>query len=404
MGRKLRAGVQAKASFAEMKLRSGDSSGRTGSLKLTDEVDRGGEDLLAFVRSFADHDSFTVEEDLGNGYVRLKITEAERRQALQDIRCVEDVVKELVRNARDAGATRIYVTFQKEKGRWRNITVIDDGSGIPDSMHRRIFEARVTSKVRDVVQDYFGVHGRGMALFSIKQVVDDIRLVRSQAGRGTIMQVRIDTAKLAEKKDQSSFPRLETGENGETVITGGPHNVPRVLAEFALSSRDLHVYLGSNAEILATLYHHSQDLKRSWATGAAAGEKAPWFDLCNMKEGRLLHSYCAQELGLVISERNAFRILDMEISPLMSINELLGAVHAGLPPKRSDLHRKPMEPWSDHLARRLTQEDVAMIGGKLLEAFADIGGRYYLQAEEPVVKRRKNRLIISLGLHEMEDD
>lgn len=367
-------------------------------------MDRGGEDLLAFVRRFAGHDTFTIEEDLGDGYVRLKITEAERRQALQDIRCVEDVVKELVRNARDAGAAHIYVTFQKEKGRWRNITVLDDGAGIPESMHRRIFEARVTSKVRDVVADSFGVHGRGMALFSIKQVADEIRLVRSQEERGTMIQVRIDTTRLPEKKDQSSFPKLEIAEDGTPRIAGGPHNVPRVLAEFALGSRGLQVFMGSNAEILSTLYHHSLELRKSWAAGEEGVSKPLWFKLGNIREGRMLHSYCANEMGLNVSERNAFRILELEISPLMSIGELLEAGDADLPVKRSDLHRQPHAAWSDHLARRLGQEDVSAMCAAIQDVFTQIGDRYYLQAEAPVIKRRKNRLIISLGLHEKEED
>jgi anti-sigma regulatory factor (Ser/Thr protein kinase) len=371
---------------------------------LSNEKDGNGEDLLAFVRRFADHDTFTVEEDLGNGYVRLKITEAERRQAMQDIRCVEDVVKELVRNARDAGATRIYVTFQKEKSRWRNITVLDNGNGIPEAMHRRIFEARVTSKVQDVVEDHFGVHGRGMALFSIKQVADDVRLVSSQENRGTIIQARIDTSKLPEKKDQSTFPKLEIDETGMTCIAGGPHNVPRVLTEFTLSSGGLHVFLGSNAEILATLYQHSLELRRSWAAGEDGIDRPLWFELGNIKEGRILHGFCSQEMGLSVSERNAFRILEFEINPLMSIDELLGEGVAVLPAKRSDLHRQPHTEWSDHLARRLSQDDVCLICDSIQNAFVDIGRRYYLQAETPVVKRRKNRLIISLGLHEKEDD
>lgn len=363
-----------------------------------------GDDLLAFVRRFADHDTFTVEEELGHGYVRLKITEAERRQALQDIRCVEDVVKELVRNARDAGATHIYVAFQKEKGRWRNVTVLDNGRGIPESMHRRIFEARVTSKVRDVVEDFFGVHGRGMALFSIKQVVDDIQLVRSTQNSGTIMYARIDTSTLSEKKDQSSFPKLELDEEGKTIIAGGPHNVPRVLAEFALSARDLNIYMGSNAEILATLYHHSLQLRKSWAEGDHDVDRPLWFDLGGIKEGRQVYGFCAREMGLNVSERNAFRILEFEIHPLMSINELLDGGDGKLTVKRSDLHRQPHAVWSDHLARRLSQEDISLICSSLQETFAGIGSRYYLQAENPVVKRRKNRLIISLGLHESEND
>jgi len=370
---------------------------------LTSDTDRGGEDLLAFVRKFADHDTFSIEEELGDGYVRLKITEAERRQALQDIRCVEDVVKELVRNARDAGAANVYVTFQKEKGRWRNITVLDDGVGIPESMHRRIFEARVTSKVRDVVQDTFGVHGRGMALFSIKQVADDMRLVRSQEGRGTIMQARIDTAGLPEKKDQSSFPRLEADEDGTPQIAGGPRNVPRVLSEFALESQGLQVFMGSNAEILATLFHHSVEMRKSWSAGEEGMRRPFWFELGNIREGRMLHGFASQELGLNVSERNAFRVLELEIDPLMSIGELLGEVDAVLPAKRADLHRKSHADWSDHLARRLSQDDLSSICASLQAAFAEIGERYYLQAETPVVKRRRNRLIISLGLHEKED-
>jgi hypothetical protein len=43
-----------------------------------------------------------VEEDLGEGFVKLRISEAERRQALQDIKCTEDIVVELLRNSRDA--------------------------------------------------------------------------------------------------------------------------------------------------------------------------------------------------------------------------------------------------------------------------------------------------------------
>ena len=50
-----------------------------------------------------------VEEDLGSGYVKLKISESERRQAFQDIKCVEDIVVELLRNSRDAGSKNIFI-------------------------------------------------------------------------------------------------------------------------------------------------------------------------------------------------------------------------------------------------------------------------------------------------------
>ncbi len=360
--------------------------------------------LLSFVHNFTDPDAFTIEEELGHGYVRLKVTEAERRQALQDIRSVEDVVKELVRNARDAQASRIYVTFQKEKGRWRNITVLDDGGGIPPSLHHRIFEARVTSKVKGVVEDTFGVHGRGMALFSVRHVADDIRLVDSVKDRGTIIQVRIDTQKLPEKKDQSSLPRLEKDEEGRTFIAGGAHNVPRVLAEFALGPWTADLYLGSNAEILATLYSHSVELRKTWASGSNDLKKPMWFELGAATEGKALHRFAREHLGLSISERNAFRILEYEIQPLISVNELFKEDSFSLPVRRADLHSRPKASWGDHLARRISQDDLSSLCSRLKEAFDDIGERCYLRAETPVVKRRKNRIIISLGLQEKDED
>ncbi|MBM3712190.1 MAG: ATP-binding protein, partial [Actinobacteria bacterium] len=50
-----------------------------------------------------------IEEDLGNGFIRLKVSEAERRQALQDIKCVEDIIIELLRNSRDAQSKNIFI-------------------------------------------------------------------------------------------------------------------------------------------------------------------------------------------------------------------------------------------------------------------------------------------------------
>ena len=48
-----------------------------------------------------------VEDDLGDGFVRLRSAEAERRQAAHDIRSTEDIVIEALRNARDAQARTI---------------------------------------------------------------------------------------------------------------------------------------------------------------------------------------------------------------------------------------------------------------------------------------------------------
>ncbi|WP_287152812.1 ATP-binding protein [Candidatus Solincola tengchongensis] len=366
------------------------------------EADKG-DDLLDFVKDLTDPSTLAVEEDLGHGYVRLRVTEAERRQALQDIRSVEDVVKELVRNARDAGARHILVSFQKERGRWRNICVLDDGGGIPPELHSKIFEARVTSKVKDVVSDHLGIHGRGMALYSIKQVVGEVDLVGSELGRGTVIRARIDTRSVPEKKDQSTFPKLEVNEDGILQVAGGPNNVPRVLTEFVIQDGNVEIYLGSNAEILSTLYHLSSELRKSWAGGREIKGRPLWFELGGIREGKALKAFAWERLGLAVSERNAFRVLEYEIPPLMSINELLRSGADDPCIRRSDLHRPTRADWGEQLARRLTPQDLKVLAARIAEAFETIGDKCWLSTEQPVIKRRKDRLIISLRLHEKED-
>src|SRR5450759_1113780 len=157
-----------------------------------DESPPSGErDVIDFVSQITDAARFRIEENLPHGFVRLKVAEAERRQAQHDIRSVEDVVTELVRNSRDAGARNVLTGFQKEQGRYRRIAVIDDGCGIPDDMHNLVFEPRVTSKSENFDLDRFGVHGRGMALFSIRSRAENAAIVSSLPDRGTAITLTV---------------------------------------------------------------------------------------------------------------------------------------------------------------------------------------------------------------------
>lgn len=109
-------------------------------------------DLKNFVDSVAKKSHLRVDKDLGDGYVRLRASEAQRRQAHQDIRCVEDAIIELLRNSRDASAQNIYVATNTE-GDCRNILIIDDGFGVPVKQHKNIFEPYVTSKLDSMKED-----------------------------------------------------------------------------------------------------------------------------------------------------------------------------------------------------------------------------------------------------------
>ncbi|HHJ98882.1 MAG TPA: ATP-binding protein, partial [Actinobacteria bacterium] len=134
--------------------------------------------LIDFVTNVSGDGYLKVEESLGDGYVRLRVPEAERRQAEHDIRSVEDIVVELLRNARDAHAQRIFVATTRE-GSTRTLTMIDDGVGIPPALQDTVFEPRVTSKLETMVMDRWGVHGRGMALYSVRSNVVSARVACS---------------------------------------------------------------------------------------------------------------------------------------------------------------------------------------------------------------------------------
>lgn len=342
-------------------------------------------DVVRFVSQVTDAARLRIEENLPHGFVRLKVAEAERRQAQHDIRSVENVVTELVRNSRDAGAKRVMVAFQKEQGRYRRISVMDDGCGIPEEMHQAIFEPRVTSKSRDFDEDRYGVHGRGMALFSIKSRCMSADVAFSEPGVGTVMQVSVDTKKLGERSDQATMPCI-VGTDEEPEVGSGPHNVARVLLEMSVDHPEMEFYLGSYSEVLAT------------ARFIGAGEKrVPWSELCGIDEARALAEASRGLLGLAVSERNSYRILNDEITILdtvMTQARLFTAAEGKAGEVQRPGTKKAVRIRSP--LRKLSGDDLARIGEGCAKVVEGVVGRYYLRgAAPPRVRRSRGKLIVS---------
>ena len=89
------------------------------------------------------------------------------------------VVKELVENAVDAGATIIQVRLI-DAGR-TNIQVIDNGKGMSETDARMAFERHATSKIKEPA-DLFDLHTfgfRGEALASIAAVAQQMTMTQS---------------------------------------------------------------------------------------------------------------------------------------------------------------------------------------------------------------------------------
>lgn len=354
------------------------------------------EDLLGFVTSVSGEAYLKVEESLGDGFVRLRISEAERRQAKHDIRSVEDIVVELLRNARDAHANRIFLATTREGDR-RILTFVDDGVGVPVSMHERIFEPRVTSKLETMVMDRWGVHGRGMALFSIKSNVIDARIATSDAHKGASLTVVTDSAVLGERVDQSTWPAVERDAGGLPRISRGPHNIIRQVVEFALEHPGIDMYFGSPAEVLATLHATTRDRAESsdllfcddlsrlpvWQRPGAASDAEELTEVASC-------------LALGVSERTAHRILAGELPVLGTVLAQVLGSSTGVAASTPDIYR-------DRRGLKIHHTDMAQFRSELEAAFDTIAERYYLHLKcEPKITVGKDDIRVRFEV-EKED-
>lgn len=272
-----------------------------------------------------------VEEDLGSGYVRLKISEAERRQALQDIKCMEDIVVELLRNSRDAKSRNIFIGTSRTSTK-RIIHFIDDGVGIPPNLHNLIFESRVTSKLEDGISDPYGFHGRGMALFSIKLNVEDIKITYSDTMKGTSIYLEANLDKIPEKRDQSILPKLIEND-GKIETKGGVNNIIKTLIDFNLQNEDIDIFYGTPAQILATMRRISGKEESDYSDYP---EFDDWEDFYNYVRNnrikvtqipKLVGSYNLMEevatriFNMSLSTRTVQRIVYNEIIPLEPVGK-----------------------------------------------------------------------------------
>jgi hypothetical protein len=364
----------------------------------TDSSQPAGErDVIDFVSQITGSARLRIEENLPHGFVRLKVAEAERRQAQHDIRSVEDIVTEMVRNSRDAGAKHVLVAFQKEQGRYRKITVLDDGCGIPEDMHQLVFEPRVTSKSEDFEEDRYGVHGRGMALFSIRSRAMSAEIMSSGGGGGTAISVTADTKKVPERSDQATLPRVEVID-GTREVGSGPHNVARVLLEMSVDCDDVEFYLGSFAEILAT----ARLLQAETGSGGS-----PWAALSSVDDARELAEVSGVALGLPVSERNAYRVLNDEIPILDTVlaqaQVATGEVHRGRVRTSGGYGARGVRTRSP--LRKLTKEDLSEMGEGCSRVVEGVMGRYYLKSiGTPRVRRGRGKIIMSFFVAEDEGE
>jgi len=293
--------------------------------------------------------------DLGSGFARLMGPEGARRTPSR-LHYVEDALLELLRNSRDAGARNVFVASTLQQRRYRTLTVLDDGSGIPETYKALIFEPGVTTRhLSPVLYDPSeGPHGSGLSLYHIKNTALSAEIPSSSSP--TAIKVTFDTHTLPERSLQSASRPSQT-------------NLLATLQTFA--ANDLNLFYAPPARILATLLEN---------------HIIQWPATTSELRGR------AQALGLEISLRTAQRVWRGEIAPV-------GRITGG---SREARARKE---WGDD---DLGDGPVLELGEEEKRGIADILRRTaragYLELGELELRSRPGEISVRASIYEPEEE
>jgi hypothetical protein len=299
--------------------------------------------------------------DLGEGFARLSGVEGARRSPSR-IAHVEDALLELLRNARDAGATSIYVASTLKNKRYRTLTVIDDGHGIPESHRDLILEPGVTTRHLDPVTDpedpVETPHGAGLSLYQVR--AKSLETMVLSASNPTSIRATFDTRVLPERALQSATRPSKT-------------NLKATLENFIKASNrhKIDAYYGPPARILAILLHHRII--------------QPTHDSAGLREA-------ARGLGLDLSTRSVQRVLRGEVRPVEVVD--------GGPGVREVRGRLTKGAGDGGPVLRIGDEESAGIADILRRA-ARAG---YLEVEDLRFESRPGEISITARVYEPEEE
>lgn len=237
--------------------------------------------------------------DIGAGFARLTGAEAPRR-APSSIASVEGALLELLRNSRDAGAENVFVASTLRSRRYRSITVIDDGRGVPESHADLIFEPGVTTRHLSPVLDPprsgpgASAHGAGLALHHIRSAAVEAKLLR--ASSPTSIRAIFDTRAIPERALQSGSRRSGS-------------NLPATASAFAKENPTLALFHASPAAIFAALLknHIIQTTGEGGRSGLASRAKGIGLDVSAKTAGRVLRGEVGAAGRVVHRERGPGR-------------------------------------------------------------------------------------------------
>lgn len=303
--------------------------------------------------------------DLGSGFARLTGSEAPRR-APSRISSVEDVLLELLRNARDAGAKNVFVASTLRARRYRALTVTDDGHGVPEAYRETIFEPGVTTR-------HLSTHGAGLALHHIKNAALQSALVH--ASSPTSVKVVLDTRHIQERSLQSASRPSQT-------------NLLATVHSFAKESPNLRVFHDSPAKILASLIeNHIINMNEDERLGSHRGGGST---------SRLVKE--ARRVGLGVSSKTGGRVLRGEVRAAKPVAESVEV--SRVPPEREVRDGASGGGGSGGSVLGVGEEE----RGEISSILSRLARRSFLEVGEVKVSSRPGEVWIRAAVHEPEDE
>ncbi|MBA2442124.1 MAG: ATP-binding protein [Rubrobacter sp.] len=314
--------------------------------------------------------------ELGHGFARLSGREGVRRVPPR-ITCVEDALFELLRNARDAGARNVYVASTLRRRRYRILTVIDDGEGIPASYTDRVFEPGVTTRHLRPALSHADEppHGAGLSLYHLKELSESAEFL--SASNPTSVRAAFDTSKLPETSLQSGTRPSRS-------------NIPATLDALALLQNSPTIYHATPSRILSTLLKNHiippvSNVNRPDADKPGSASR--------VREE-------AKRLGLQVSGRTVQRVLRGSVDPAMPV-EVRGSSENGEGSWSSS--RRERESARDLPELVLNQEELAAVDQIIQQA----AHSRYLEAShvmEGTQVSQPGRLFIEVELNFPEEE
>ncbi len=269
-------------------------------------------------------------------------------------------MRELVRNAVDAGARNIYVATSLHSRRHRELIILDDGSGIPEPYRERIFEPGVTTRHLSPSRAEGDTHGAGLSLYHLKESALSAEVLSLR--EPTSFRAVFDTETLPERDLQSASRASRT-------------NLLATLRAFAEKTSTPGIYYGSPASIVALLINKRIILTRSTSE---------------------LERWCQRWMGARLTRRTLQRILKGQVALAERVEAGAGSVISVAGREQTRAERFAAAGGKLYLEERDLAEIRAVIERAARES--------YLRVGELNFSTREGEIVLKARVYEAEEE